>query len=84
MKGLKNLQGDSVQKVAATPDLLLEAFRELDLNVWDDLVVALALSLMFVFLLRCREALGPVDPEMCLRVGNFIVAAKGEQLPVAA
>ena len=84
MKGLKNLQGGSVQKVAATLDLLLEALRELDLNVWDDLVVALALSLMFVFLLRCREALGPVEPETCLRVGNFIVAAKEEQLPVVA
>jgi len=34
LKGLRNLQGGSVQKVAATPDLLIEALNELNLDVW--------------------------------------------------
>ena len=37
MKGLKRLQGGSVQKVAATPGLILEVFKELNLDNWDGL-----------------------------------------------
>ena len=83
MKGLKNLQGGSVQKVAATPDLLLEALKELDLAVWDDLVMALGLSVMFVFLLRAGEALstgGHANPECGLRVQDLILAVHGKSV----
>jgi len=83
LKGLRNLQGGSVQKVAATPDLLIEALNELNLDVWDDLVEALGLSVMFVFLSRSSEALstgGHADPERGLRVQDVTLAAKGKAL----
>jgi hypothetical protein len=86
MKGLKNMQGGSQQKVAATPDILLEAAKELDVDTWDGLITLLALAIMFVFLLRSREALrkgAEPDPEQCLRVQDTMLAASGEVLTLS-
>jgi len=56
----------------------------LDLDDWDDLILLLGISLMFVFLLRSREALrkgAHPDAEQCMRVRSLMLARDG--VPVA-
>ena len=61
MKGISRLQGAPLRKVPASMDMIR----------WDDLVVAIALVMMFLFLMRSREALRKgkyPDPEQCVSV----------------
>jgi hypothetical protein len=81
MVGLKRLQGGRKQKVPVTAPMLRRCAQMLDLYVWDDLILLLGMSLMFVFMLRSREALrkgANPDPEQCLRVGSLLLAVRGE------
>ena len=81
LKGLKRMQGGPRRKVAASIDLIRYACMDLDLNQWDQLMLALAMVLMYIFLLRSREALRKgtyPDPEQCLRVRSIILACQGE------
>jgi site-specific DNA-cytosine methylase len=81
LKGLKRLQGGPRRKVAASIDLIRVACADLDLEQWDQLVLALAMVLMYIFLLRSREALRKglyADHEQCLRVRSIVLACQGE------
>ena len=81
LKGLKRMQGGPRRKISASMDLIRDIIRRLDLEDWDDLMLALALVVMFLFLLRSREALRKgafPDPEQCLRVRSVSVATDGE------
>jgi hypothetical protein len=81
MKGLKRLQGGKGQKIPVTMGMLRALARGLDLDDWDDLVLLLGMSVMFVFLLRSGEALrkgSMPDADRCLRVGTLLLAESGE------
>jgi len=82
LKGLKRLQGRGRRKWPATWGLIEKALQDLDLDNWDDLVLALAIMLMYIFLLRSREALRKgeePDPEQCARVGSVVLASEGKE-----
>jgi hypothetical protein len=80
LKGASRIQGGKLQKIPASMDLLLHAMAPLDLEDWDDLIMAVALILGFLFLLRSREFLrkdSEPDPRQCLRVGSVALARGG-------
>ncbi len=81
MKGASRIQGGGLQKIPASMDLLMHSMATLDLDNWDDLMLATALILGFLFLLRSREFLrkdSEPDPRQCLRVGNIALARDGK------
>ena len=84
MKGLKRIQGGKRQKVPVTTTMLRALAMRLNLDDWDDLVLLLGVSVMFVFLLRCGEALSKgkaPEADRCLRVGSLLLAEGGEPVP---
>ena len=86
MVGLKRLQGGRRQKVPVTVSIMRCSAKELNLDDWDDLVLQLGISLMFVFLLRSREALrkgAQPDAEQCMRVRSLMLARDGVPVPGA-
>ncbi len=81
MKGASRIQGGKLQKIPASMDLLLHSMESLDLYDWDDLMLAMALILGFLFLLRSREFLRKdtePDPRQCLGVGSIALARDGK------
>jgi len=85
LKGLSRISGPKVQKFPITMDIIRCAVGRLNLDEWDDLVTALAMLTMFLFLLRAREALckGHLpDEEQCLRVHQFVFCSEGTDVEV--
>ena len=54
---MKRIHGGPWRKIAATPELLTRLAEDLDLDDWDDFILALAVSMVLVFLMRSCEAL---------------------------
>jgi hypothetical protein len=82
-KGRKRLHGSSQRKIAVAVEILVEVLNNcgLNLSVWDDLVLATAISMAFQFLLRSSEYLrkgASPDPEKCLRVEHVVCPINGE------
>jgi hypothetical protein len=76
MKGVQRLQGGPMRKVPATMRMLRWIVKQLNLDDNDELLVAIALVTMFIFLLRSREALrkGKVpDAKQCICVKNVVL-----------
>jgi len=76
MKGVQRLQGGPLRKVPATMSMLRWIVQQLNLDDNDELLVAIALVTMFIFLLRSREALrkGKVpDAKQCICVKNVVL-----------
>jgi hypothetical protein len=83
MKGVSRLQGGAWRKVPASIDMIRWIVAQLDLEVTDELLVAIALVMMFLFLLRSREALrkgASPDGKQCVRGRNVVLAYKGKVL----
>ena len=81
MKGLKRIQGGPRRKIPASMDIIREAVVGLDQETWNGLMVTIALVMMFLFLMRSREALrkgATPDEQQCLRVGSVIMASHGK------
>ena len=81
-KGYKRIYGSEQRKIAVTVEVLVEVVDNcgLDLGVWDDLILATAISTAFHFLLRSSEYLRKLsapDPEKCLRVEHVICPVDG-------
>ena len=73
MKEISRLQGAPLRKVPASMDMIR----------WDDLVVAIALVMMFLFLMRSREALRKgkyPDLEQCVRVYMVVLMRAGVEV----
>ena len=51
MKEISRLQGAPLLKVPASMDMIRWAIARLNLEVWDDLMVTIALVMMFLFLM---------------------------------
>jgi hypothetical protein len=87
MRGVSRLQGGAWRKIPASMDMLRWIVSQLDLDVTDQLLVAIALVMMFLFLLRSREALrkgAHPDAKQCLRGKNVVMARNGVALSGAA
>ena len=83
MKGISRLQGAPLRKVPASMDMLRWAIARLNLEVWDDLMVAIALIMMFLFLMRSREALRKgkyPDLKQCVRVHMVVLMQAGVEV----
>jgi len=83
MKGISRIQGAPLRKVPASMDMIRWIIDRLDLEVWDDLIVAIALVMMFLFLMRSREALrkGKLpDAKQCVRVHMVLMIRAGEEV----
>jgi hypothetical protein len=81
MKGLKKIQGGPRRKIPASMDIIRSAAASLDQNSWDGLIMTIALVMMFLFLMRSREALrkgATPDEQQCARVGSVVMAAQGD------
>jgi hypothetical protein len=80
MKGISRLQGGPWRKIPASMDMIRWIVSQLDLDNTDELLVAIALVMMFLFLLRCREALrkgAHPDAKQCLSVKNVVLVGGG-------
>jgi len=80
MKGISRLQGGAWRKIPASMDMIRWIVSQLDLDNNDELLVAIALVMMFLFLLRSREALRKgeaPDAKQCLRVKNVVLVGGG-------
>jgi hypothetical protein len=82
IRGLKNLQGGSVRKLAITKAVLLDiqAHGGLDRTKWDDALTETAIYTGFFFLLRSCEYLKTehgVDGEKCLRMEHLTFYRNG-------
>ena len=85
MKGVSRLQGGVWRKIPASMDMLRWIIAHCDLENADELLVAIALIMMFLFLLRSREALrkgAQPDAKQCLRNLNVVLARDGRTLAV--
>jgi hypothetical protein len=83
MKGVSRLQGGAWRKIPASMDMIRWLVSRLNLEETDELLVAIALVMMFLFLLRSREALrkgASPDGKQCLRGKNVVLAHKGKVL----
>ena len=86
-KGLKRAYGAPKRKIAATTTLLMEVYRNgnLDLSTWNGLVTWTAILVGFFFLLRSSEYLRKsegVDDQKCIRVRNALFPKEGGQADV--
>jgi hypothetical protein len=80
MKGISRLQGGPWRKIPASMDMIRWIVSQLDLDNTDELLVAIALVMMFLFLLHSREALrkgAHPDAKQCLRVKNVVLVGGG-------
>jgi len=80
MKGISRLQGGPWRKIPGSMDMIRWIVSQLNLDDNDELLVAIALVMMFLFLLRSREALRKgksPDEKQCLRVRNVVLIGKG-------
>jgi hypothetical protein len=83
MKGLKRLQVGVVRKIPATVDLLRETIGLLNLEDWDQLVIATSMMFMFLFMARSREAVRKgkqPDLKQCLRNHMFVFYGEGKEV----
>jgi hypothetical protein len=83
MKGIWRLQGGPLRKIPCSMDMIRWIADRLDWENWEEFAVVLALVLMFVFLLRSREALRKdtdPDPKQCVRVLNVVFFREGTEV----
>jgi len=83
MKGISRLQGGVWRKISASMDMLRWIIAHLDLDNDDELLVAIALVMMLLFLLRSREAPrkgAQPDAKQCPRNLNVVLARGGRTL----
>jgi site-specific DNA-cytosine methylase len=83
MRGLKNMQGGAVRKLAVTKSVLLDVHLHggLDPAIWDDALTETAILTGFFFLLRSCEYLKTehgVDAEKCLRMEHVTFYRNGK------
>ena len=84
-RGLRNVQGESVRKLAITIDMLrdIHAHDGLDENDWDDQLAYTAILTGFFFLLRSVEYLHTehgVDPKKTVRVEHVTFWRRGQRI----
>lgn len=85
IKGWKRIYGAAHRKIPVTPALIRDVFENgsLNLSVWDDLMVMLAITLAFSFLWRSCEYSsegGRIDRDKCLRIEDGLFSCNNEDV----